>query len=132
MRKIFQFSAVAVILFVTATFAFSQQRITFKRGARAAVVTGNLNGYRSKRVFIIRVRRGQTLSTEQTKPDASNRYITVSIKAPNGAGIGDSDASCNNRKEISPTRAGDYRIEVYECRKADAWRGSFRLKVRVE
>src|SRR4051794_27275823 len=103
MRKIFRFSAVAVILFLTATFSFAQQRITFKRGARAAVVTGKLNGYRGKKVFVIRVRRGQTLSTEQVKTDASNRYITVSIKAPNGATVGDSDASCNNRKEISPT-----------------------------
>ena len=120
MRKIFQYAAVAVILFVTATFAFSQQRITFKRGAKHAIVTGNLNGYKGKKVFVIRVRRGQTLSTEQVKSDASNRYITVSIKSPNGKTVGDSDASCNNRKEISPTRAGDYRIEVYECRKADA------------
>ena len=132
MRKIFQFSAVAVILFLTATFAFSQQKITFKRGARETLVTGNLNGYRSKKIFVIRVRRGQTLSTEQVKNDTSNRYITVSIKAPSGEMVGDSDASCNNRKEISPTRAGFYRIEVYECQKADAWRGAFRLKVRVE
>ncbi|HVE58545.1 MAG TPA: hypothetical protein VNB22_17055 [Pyrinomonadaceae bacterium] len=132
MRKIFQSSAVAVILLMTATFAFSQQRITFKRGAKQATVTGNLNSYRGKKVFVIRVRRGQTLSTEQVKPDASNRYITVSIKAPNGGIVGDSDASCNNRKEISPTRSGDYRIEVYECQKADAWRGTFRLKVRVD
>jgi hypothetical protein len=132
MRKIFYVFAIAVVLLMAATLAFSQKRITFKRGARTAVVTGNLNGYQGKTVFVIRVRRGQTLSTEQIKPDASNRYITVSIKAPNGQTVGDSDASCNNRKEISPTRAGDYRIEVYECQKADPWRGSFRLKVRVE
>ena len=132
MRKIFQIFALAVILFVTATFAFSQQRITFKRGVKQTVVTGNLNGYKGKKVFVIRVRRGQTLSTEQIKNNSSSRYITVSIKAPNGESIGDSDASCNNRKEISPTDAGDYRIEVYECMKADAWRGTFRLKVRVE
>ena len=132
MRKIFYVFAIAVVLLMAATLAFSQKRITFKRGARTAVVTGNLNGYQGKTVFVIRVRRGQTLSTEQIKPDASNRYITVSIKAPNGQTVGDSDASCNNRREISPTRAGDYRIEVYECQKADPWRGSFRLKVRVE
>ena len=132
MKKIFLLFALFFVLFVTATVAFGQQRITFKRGARTAVVTGRLSGYGGKKVFIIRVRRGQTLSTEQIKPDASNRYITVSIKAPNGSAVGDSDASCNNRKEISPTRAGDYRIEVYECRKADSWRGNFRLKVRVE
>ncbi len=132
MRKIFYALTVAAFLLVAATFAFSQQRIKFRSGARAATVNGNLYSYKSRKVFVIRVRRGQTLSTEQIKPDASNRYITVSIKAPNGEIVGDSDASCNNRKEIAPTRAGDYRIEVTECRKADPWRGSFRLKVSVE
>jgi hypothetical protein len=134
MRKIFQILAVPVILFLTATFAFSQkaQRITFKRGAKQAIVTGNLYSYKSRRVFLIRVRRGQTLRVEQRKSDASLRYITVAITAPNGEDVTDSDASCNNRKRVSPTRAGDYRIEVYECQKADAWRGKFWLKVRVE
>jgi hypothetical protein len=132
MKKTFLLFTAFFVLLVTATAAFGQQRITFKRGARTAVVNGTLSGYRGRKVFIIRVRRGQTLSTEQIKPDESNRDITVSIKAPNGRTVGDSDASCNNRKEISPTRAGDYRIEVYECRKADPWRGNFRLKVRVE
>jgi hypothetical protein len=132
MRKILEIFAVAVFLFVTATFAFSQERINFKRGAKEAFVTGSLSGYKSKRVFVIRVRRGQTLSTEQIKSGSSNRYVTVSVTAPNGETAGDSDASCNNRKEIAPTMAGVYRVEVYECRKADAWRGNFRLKVRVE
>ena len=134
MRKIFQISAVAVILLVTATFAFSQraQRITFKRGAKQAIVMGNLYGYKGRKVFVIRVRRGQTLRVEQIKPDASLRYVTVAITAPNGEDVTDMDASCNNRKRVAPTRAGDYRIEVYECQKADPWRGRFRLKVRVE
>ena len=132
MKKIFKFFAVAVILLITATFAFSQQRITFKRGTNQAIVTGNLYGYKGKKVFVIRVRRGQTLRVEQIKPDSSNRYVTLSIKAPNGEDVTDSDASCNNRKRISPTRAGDYRIEVYECQKADPWRGRFRLKVTAK
>jgi hypothetical protein len=132
MKKIIQVLALFFVLLGTATLAFGQQRITFKRGARTAVVTGNLNGYGGKKIFIIRVRRGQTLRTEQIKSDSSDRYITVSIIAPNGEEVVDSDASCNNLKEISPTRAGDYRIEVYECRKADRWRGNFRLKVSVE
>jgi|SRR5215213_9615741 len=132
MKKIFQVFALFFVLLVVATAAFGQQRITFKRGARATVVNGTLSGYGGKKVFIIGVRRGQTLRTEQIKSDSSDRYVTVSIIAPNGEEVGDSDASCNNLKEISPTRAGDYRIEVYECRKADSWRGNFRLKVRVE
>jgi hypothetical protein len=132
MRKILPIFAVVAVLFMTATVVFSQQRISFEQGARTAVVTGSLAGYNSRRVFVIRVRRGQTLRVEQLKSETSARYATLSIKAPNGADVTDSDASCNNRKRISPTRAGDYRIEVYECRKVDAWRGSFRLKVRVD
>ncbi|MEP6901484.1 MAG: hypothetical protein ABJA66_07015 [Actinomycetota bacterium] len=113
-------------------FAQTAQRITFKKGAKQLIVSGSLNSYRSKKVFVIRVRRGQTLKTEQSKSDLSSHYITVYIKAPNGADVDDSDASCNNRKEVTPTGAGDYRIEVFECQKADAWRGSFKLKIRVE
>jgi hypothetical protein len=131
MKKIFQLAALGVILLLTASFAFSQKRITFKRGARSAVVTGILNGYRSRKIFVIRVRRGQTLRVEQIKSDSSTRYVTLAITAPNGTDVTDSDASCNNRKETTPTRAGDYRIEVYECQKADAWRGSFKLKFTV-
>ncbi len=134
MKKKFLPAFVFILALFGATNLFAQkaQRITFKSGAKQAFATGNLNGYRGKRVFVIRVRRGQTLTTEQIKSDSSNRYITVYLKAPNGADVSDSDASCNNRKRVSPTRAGDYRIEVVECRKADAWRGSFRLKVRVD
>jgi hypothetical protein len=61
----------------------------------------------------------------------SPRRITIFVKDPNGNDIGDSDASCNNRREISPTEAGDYTIEVVECRKADPWRGRFTFRVAV-
>ncbi len=134
MRKKLLVLSVFVLLVFGASNVFAQkaQRITFKRGAKQAVATGKLYGYKGKKVFVIRVRRGQTLTTEQIRSVSSNRYITVSITAPNGEDVTDSDASCNNRKEITPTAAGDYRIEVYECMKADAWRGSFRLKVQVE
>ncbi len=132
MKKIFPILAVFVVLFLTATAAFSQQRINFKRGAQSTIVTGNLNGYRSKKVYLLRVRRGQRLSVEQIKPDASVRYVTLSLKAPNGEDVTDSDASCNNRKRVAPTRAGDYRITVTECQKADPWRGNFRLKISIK
>ena len=80
---------------------------------------------------MVKVLQGQTLKTEQVKGDAG-RSITVSIKNPSGKVVGDSDASCNNRQEIKATVAGDYTITVYECQKADAWRGRFRLKVTVK
>lgn len=135
MNKLFQLFAVAVILLAATTFAHSQlvgrQRVKFRRGATSAVVSGNFYGYKDRKIFVVGVRRGQTLSVEQIKSNSSNRYVTLSLKAPNGDDVTDSDASCNNRKRVAPTRAGYYRIEVVECQKADAWRGSFRLKISV-
>ncbi|MEP7211915.1 MAG: hypothetical protein ABI791_02490 [Acidobacteriota bacterium] len=109
------------------TYGQTVRRIRFARGATSAVVTGHLAGYRGKIVYLIRVRRGQTLRTVQI---GSSHPVTVSVTGPTGD-FADSDASCNNRKEISPTTAGDYRIEVVECRKADPWQGRFRIRVSV-
>jgi len=121
---------VAILLLLSsASFAQPATRIKFSRGAVRANVAGTLSSYRSKRVYVIRVREGQTLRTEQIGP--SQRRITIFVKDPNGNDIGDSDASCNNRREISPTEAGDYTIEVVECRKADPWRGRFTFRVTV-
>lgn len=109
-------------------FAQKQARINFAKGAVSAVVTGRLSGYRDSKSFVIRVRPGQTLRTAQV---GDLHDITVYIQGPGGDDTGDSDASCNNRREISPTEAGDYRITVVECRKADAWRGQFRFRISV-
>jgi hypothetical protein len=103
-------------------------RIRFSHGATRADVSGTLRNYRDKRNFVIKVRAGQTLRTEQI---GSAHPITLYISGPHGEDVGDSDASCNNRREISPTVTGDYQITVVECQKADAWRGSFRFRVTV-
>jgi hypothetical protein len=113
----------------TAASAQSLVRIKFPRGATRANVSGTLSGYRSKRAYVIRVRAGQTLRTEQVSRDS--HPITIYIKDPFVRPVGDSDASCNNRREITPTIAGDYRIEVVECQKADPWRGRFRFEITV-
>ena len=103
-------------------------RIRFARGAEQAVVSGSLRGYGDKRTYVIRVRRGQTLQTEQV---GDSHHITIYVKSPLGDDVGDSDASCNDRRMATPTAAGDYRITVVECRKADPWRGRFRFRVSV-
>jgi hypothetical protein len=107
--------------------ADAQTRIRFHRGSVSAVVAGNLNGYRGKRSYVLKVRSGQTLRTARI----GNRYITIFVRDPNGESVGDSDASCNDRREVTPTIAGDYKIEVVECRKADPGRGRFRFRVMV-
>jgi hypothetical protein len=112
----------------TSTAAQNSTRITFRSGADSTVVSGTLNGYSEKRNYVIAVRQGQTLSTGQ---DGDQHDITIFIQGPSGENVGDSDASCNNRREITPTVAGDYKIQVVECQKADAWRGTFRFRVTV-
>ena len=124
-------SILILFLLVISSTAFAQAptRIKFRRGAVHADVSGTLNGVKSARSYVIKVRAGQTLRTEQ-RGDSPHR-ITIFVKDPAGNDIGDSDASCNNRREVSPTEAGDYRIEVVECLKADPWRGRFTFRVTV-
>lgn len=108
------------------------ERIDFAPGATSAIATGELKDYDDSKTFVISIKKGQTLRTEQDKSDSSLHYITAYVKNPAGEIVGDSDASCNNRREITPTEAGDYQIQVVECKKADAWKGSFKLKVEVK
>ncbi|MBL8182292.1 MAG: hypothetical protein JNL64_11860 [Blastocatellia bacterium] len=103
-------------------------RITFAKGSSEKVVSGTMTGYGSKRVFVIKVKAGQTLTTESV----GDNYITIDIKAPKGSTYTpDLEANCNDRHEVTPTAAGDYIITVTECRKADPWRGAFRFKITV-
>lgn len=123
-------SILAILLLVaSASIAQTATRIKFQNGAVSANVSGTLNSFRSKRVYVIRVRAGQTLTTEQI--GAETRRITIFVKDAAGNYVGDADASCNDRKEISPTEPGDYTIEVVECQKADPWRGRFTFRVTV-
>ena len=107
----------------------TRTRITFIRGAVSTEVSGMLTGFESKKSYVLRLRKGQTFQTEQIGD--GSRPITISIKDPNGKDVGDADASCNNRKEITPTVAGEYTIDVVECQKADPWRGRFTFRVTV-
>ncbi|MEO8073546.1 MAG: hypothetical protein ABI686_09885 [Acidobacteriota bacterium] len=109
----------------------SAEKVEFETGATSKVVTGDLNDFNDSKSFLINVKEDQTLRTEQIKDKNSSEYITVAISDPAGKYVGDSDASCNNRKEIKPTVAGDYQITVTECKKADSWRGEFKLKISI-
>lgn len=131
MRKTIQILLLTAILFAT-TFAQSATRIKFRKGATSATVSSSLRSYVGKKVFVIRVRAGQTLKIEQIRSENSAHYVSLSIQNQAGEDVTDSDASCNSQKEITPTEAGDYTITVVECMKADVWRGSFQLKFTAE
>lgn len=110
----------------------TESRITFEKGATSTIAKGNLKNYDDSKTFLIELRANQTLKTEQIKDENSTHYVTVEITDPSGKAVGDADASCNNRKEIKPSVAGDYKIKVYECKKADPWSGEFQLKVSAQ
>ncbi|MCD9188994.1 MAG: hypothetical protein LUM44_21430 [Pyrinomonadaceae bacterium] len=127
MKKLIASILVLIVLGVqSAVFAKPAKRIYFKKGATKAVVTGTMNGYKSKDTYVLRVREGQTLKVD------SNRSVTLAVVDPSGEDVMDRDLSCNGRAEISPTVAGDYKIIVVECMKADPWRGSYKLNVSVK
>jgi len=128
MKKVFRILLLISILFLLSMAASAQTRIHFARGATSAVITGRLNGFNSKRVYLIRVRRGQRFRVEQI---GNSHLVTTTLEDPTGEDVSDMDASCNSHKDLSPTKRGDYRLTVVECRKADRWRGRFRLRVRV-
>lgn len=120
-------AVIAVLLVAFAAIGVgAQTRIKFARGAKKATVSGTLSGYRSKRVYVVRLRAGQRLRIETTG------LVTISVTDPAGEDPMDRDMSCNGRADISPTLAGDYRIEVFECQKAEPWRGRFRMSVRAD
>lgn len=129
MKKSIQILSLISIVFFLSLAASAQTRISFPRGATSTTVTGQLNGYKSARVYIIRVRAGQRLEVEQIR--SGSRTVTTTLVDPTGEDVSDMDASCNSNKDLSPTKKGDYRLTVVECWKADAWRGTFRLRIRI-
>jgi len=120
------FLIVAVGIFSVA--AVGQTRIHFKPGATNAVVTGHLNGAKDKKEYVIRVNKGQVLTTD----NGGKHHITVLVGPPTGSDYeDDSGADCHDHVEVNPTAQGDYKIYVIECLKAPAFRGQFKLVVTV-
>lgn len=106
----------------------AQTQVKFKRGANTLYLTGHLSGYEQKRIFTIRVRRGQTMNIR----DVGRNAVSVWVEGPPRSGYEqDLAADCHGRTDVSPTVAGVYRLTVTECRKVDRWRGPFRVKVTV-
>ena len=122
------FAVLVFGMFASAAFGQTPTRIKFKPGARSVIVKGSLSGYKSSRTYIVRVRAGQKLTTE----NAGDNNITIGVDAPPGSTYEqDMAADCHDRNEVEPTAAGDYKIRVVECRKADPFKGTFKFKLYV-
>jgi hypothetical protein len=128
MKKMLLLAAAFFFLVIFSTGINGQTRIAFSRGQTSKVITGKLSGFNSERKFVVRVKKGQTLITAAVK-----NYITIAVEAPPGS-IYEQDmaADCHDKNEVTPTAAGDYEITVYECKKADPWRGTFKFRVTVK
>ena len=129
MKKLILIAFASVILSICSVAASAQiTRIHFAHGQTSKVITGTLKGYKSHRTYVIFVKKGQTLSTEQVK-----NQITIGVEAPPGSTYEqDMAADCHDRNDVNPTAKGDYKITVTECLKADAWRGTFKFRVTVK
>lgn len=122
-----------VVLSFASISVFGQNpvRVRFTKGANSAFVMATLKNYDSKTVLVVGVKKGQTLHIEQIENETNRRYVTLIITDPNGEAVTDREANCNNNKTIENTLAGDYKIEVIECPKAEAWSGKYKLKFTV-
>ncbi len=135
-RKLSAIISVLFLVILTQHSALAQKsahaatRVRFARGATKTVVTGHLRNFKGHTAFVVRVRKGQTLEVNQA--GGGKGAVSLGILSPSGEDVTDGEANCNNNKRIKDTAAGDYRIEVSECMKADAWRGAFRLKLTVK
>jgi hypothetical protein len=128
MSSLFKVALIISFIVLSSAAVIGQTRIYFKPRATSAVVTGRLTGLKDQRVFVVRVKRGQVLTTK----NAGNSHITVAVDPPKGTTFDDDMAAdCHDKHEVNPTARGDYKIYVTECLKADAWRGRFRLRVTV-
>jgi hypothetical protein len=125
MKKIIAIISILIILSAS-VFAKPATRIKFAKGATKVVVSGKLNGYKGLEKYVVRLRAGQRLQI------SGNRYITLSVLDPKGEDVMDRAANCNGTADISPTVAGDYKIEVTECLKADPWKGNYKLTLKVK
>lgn len=102
------------------------KRITFPKGATKVTVTGYLNGYKDSQVYLIKLRKGQTMKLD------ANKSVSLYITDPNGEDASDMDLSCHSHQTVQNTKAGDYKIKAVECGKTDPWKGSFKLSVSVK
>lgn len=107
------------------------RRISFKRGATTASVTGKLKGWKDQQQYVIRLRAGQTMNLA-VEGKCDDCYAEIGVSSPIGANDEVDTAMCLCMVEVTKTAAGDYRITIGENRKGEKWKGSFVLTVEVK
>jgi len=74
MKKHFRLLIILIVLFVASATVFGQKqtRVKFAKGATSAIVSGKLNDFKDKKVFVIQVREGQIMNVKRRIPGAEN------------------------------------------------------------
>lgn len=124
MKKILSGFLLLIVLSTT-VFARPVKRIKFAKGATEKIVSGQLNDFKDSQVYLINLRADQAFTIE----DVGDNAVTISVSDPSGKNVDDYDASCHGNFQLPKTKKGDYRIVVTECKKADVWKGTFKIKV---
>ena len=124
MKKSF-IGLLVLILVSTTVFARPIKRIKFAKGATETIVSGKLSNFKDSQIYLINLRAGQTFTIE----DVGDNQVTISVSDPSGKNVDDYDLSCHGNFQLPKTKKGDYRIVVTECKKADPWKGAFKIKV---
>jgi len=129
MKKNVLLAIAAIALFALPALAQKPTRVNFKKGGHSAVLTGTLHNYEGKRVYLVRVREGQTMKVQ----GIGDKAVSIWVEGPPGSGYEqDLAADCHSLTEVSPTSKGDYKLTVQECSKVDRWKGTFKVRVTVK
>jgi hypothetical protein len=123
--KLFCYSlALALIVVVSNSVVNAQTRIYFAPGATRATARGYLRGINDAAVFVLRAKAGQHMRVEINGRGATRGMVIFPSGKQDGqpGGVVFDDT-------IDET--GDYRIRVTESSMANAWRGSFTLKIEI-
>jgi hypothetical protein len=132
-RKLLAAFIMILSAFVILSSAQTVKRVKFKKGATQATVTGYFKNSKSTVTYLVRVKEGQTLTVEQIGV-VNSHAVSYDITNPSGEDVDDEAMGCNSSKTFEDTASGDYKIQVFECRKGElpGWSGSFKLKFTVK
>lgn len=109
----------------------SAERISFAKGKSSATVSGKLAGFDDEQNYVIATGKGQAMTVEALDKQSDGR-VSIYITDPKGENANDMDLSCHSNATVKPTLAGDYQIQVVECKKADPWKGKFAFNIKVK
>lgn len=123
-------SILIILTAVLTAFARPVKRIKFPKGATQVTVKGELKNYRDVQEYVIRLRENQTFKIDQIDgEDITGGAVSISVTDPDGENVDDYAADCHSYFRLPKTKAGDYKIRVFECLKGDEWNGTFKIKV---